>query len=70
MMTITEWVIVLIIALILAVLGVYGVQSARTESACLARGYAEFNVDWKLTPYCVQRDYLGVMKAIPLETLQ
>ena len=70
MMTLTEWVLALIIAVILAVLGVYGVQSARTKSACLEMGYAESDVDWTLTAYCVQRDYRGVMKAIPLEELR
>ena len=40
------------------------------KSACLEMGYAESDVDWKLTAYCVQRDYRGVMKAIPLDELK
>ena len=45
-------------------------RMAWVKSQCLAMGYAESDVDWKLTAYCVQRDYRGVMKAIPLEELR
>jgi competence protein ComGC len=45
-------------------------RMAWVKSQCLAKGYAEHEVDWKLRAYCVQRDYRGVMKAIPLEELK
>jgi hypothetical protein len=45
-------------------------RMAWIKSQCLERGYAEHNMDWKLRAYCVQRDYRGVMKAIPLEKLR
>jgi hypothetical protein len=48
------------------IFGLAGV-SAITQSACLERGYAESNVDWKFNRYCIQRDYTGFMKSIPLD---
>ncbi len=61
---------VLFVVLLFAYTLVLGWNKGRTQSACLERGYAEFRVDWTLTAYCVQRDYRGVMKAIPLEELR
>lgn len=40
---------------------------ATTESKCLAAGYAETSVSYKFERYCVRRDYMDVMRSIPMD---
>ena len=68
-MAIEEVVILLVILAILVLVGITGYARMTTKATCLKAGYAEYEIDYHFNRYCVQRDYRGVMKAIPLEDI-
>lgn len=46
----------IIIIIVVVIWGcLYGLQSIRSDRACLAKGYREATVDYTLTAYCIRR---------------